>query len=124
MAFLGMCATKRGCKRLSENRKDKRKLRNERKMARISVKGEKVDVDKILAEKGIDSRSNRVSATWKGISSVTDSVGRTVSSIGTGGKINPYAGNLETALQGKQGKNIMYVVLAIVGAVLFKIMRK
>jgi hypothetical protein len=81
MAFLGMCSTKRGCKRLKKKRADKRSKRHERKLAKIAIKSDRVGVDGILATKGIDSRGSRNSNMWGGIGNIVDSVGSTVTSL-------------------------------------------
>jgi len=135
MAFLGMCATKRGCKRLAKKRADKRKLRHERKTSRIAIKSKKVGVDEILAQKGIDSRGTRNSNMWGGITKITDTaVGGAVSIIGkspvnTGstGRIDTYQGTNQSKIEVPRENKTKFAglgIFAILIMLLFKTVKK
>ena len=135
MAFLGMCATKRGCKRLAKKRADKRKLRHERKTSRIAIKSKKIGVDEILAQKGIDSRGTRNSNMWGGITKITDtSVGGAVSIVGKStvdsrnvGRIDTYQGTNQPKIEVPRENKTKFAglgIFAILIMLLFKTVKK
>ena len=135
MAFLGMCATKRGCKRLAKKRADKRKLRHERKIARIGIKEDRVGVDKLLAEKGIDSRGARNSNMWGGITKITDTavggavsiIGKSSNNTGTTGRLDSYQGTNQPKIEVPRENNSKFAglgIFAILIMILFKTVKK
>ena len=118
-----ICWTKRGCDRKAKARELETKLAHEEKLSKINV-------DSILANKGVDARNNRISSTWGGISNVTESVGRTVSSFSTTGAnqliSNPTNANMITdALTNPQNEsNLLRYGLIGIGAILiFKMLK-
>lgn len=121
-----MCLTRRGCDRLKQKRASKRAYRDKRHERKTLVKTEKIDVDSILAQKGIDSRGNRVSSAWGGASNIVESVGKTVVGVAGNGKTNPYNPNgayIEDALNGKKGNGVMYLIFAIGAAIALKLFK-
>jgi len=135
MAFLGMCATKKGCERLAKKRADKRKLRHERKTSRIAIKSKKVGVDEILAQKGIDSRATRNSNMWGGITKITDTaVGGAVSIVGKSsvdprnvGRIDTYQGTNQPKIEVPRENKTKFAglgIFAILIMLLFKTVKK
>jgi hypothetical protein len=125
MAFLGMCSTKRGCKRLAKKRADKRKLRNERKISRIAIKSKKVGVDEILAQKGIDSRGTRNSNMWGGITKISDSAisgavsiaSKSPKNIRTTGRVDTYKGTNQPKIDILRNTKTNYASIGIFGLI-------
>lgn len=79
MGILGTCWTKKGC--AAQRKRKQTRLEN-----KFKIKTAKIDVDSILANKGIDSRNNRISSVWGGIGNVTQTVGNSAVGIFGNGK--------------------------------------